>query len=565
MLSSNRAARIFAVLAFLLTLGGACAGDEAIRFDGRRVAGTLHADDDGRLHFTAKDSQTAVALDGVQHIRFPDAAPDRASCGAPFRVQLASGQFVTGELLELDEQSLKVRSLWSNRVQLPRRAVVALTHPPGFVTLFHEDFDADPVGMKLTGAPTLDDKQRSSGRRSLRLDAVGQSTSYKPPASLDAGRCEMRFHDPSETTGGRWLAEAAFAGKHRVQVILADSADAYTVQTDLPAAETRRIARSAGWHRLSVRFHPGYLLVGVDDKLLFESGKAGPCGPLTEIRIACVAGAPDAPLRGALHFDDFTVTKSVDDLPHAAGDPTQDELWLVGGDQLFGRVLRADRRSIVIDGRFGKRTLDWSAVRGIFPKTEAVEPRTSDGEHVRLWLDSGLPQADELEGVLRAFDDRKLVLRHPLLGDLTFDRSRLRQLRPLFHGRRIELDPGRHHLGDAGRIVPNLSPPRAEGPSLRCRFRLDALPPSARLALTVHHLKPTADGGETEILVNGQRIDILNHHADRVVKDPVPVTIAVPSSALRSGENVVELRPSPNAAGQRPSCVVADLVVELPR
>jgi hypothetical protein len=204
-------------------------------------------------------------------------------------------------------------------------------------------------------------------------------------------------------------------------------------------------------------------------------------------------------------------------------------------------------------------------VRGFFPRYGACEPHTNDGAYVRVWLRTGLPQLDELEGILRALDDQKLVLRHALFGDLTFGRARLLQLRPLFHGRRIELDNARHHLGEAGHVVPNLVPPRAEGPSLRHTFRMDAVPPSAQFVLTVHHLKPAADGGEIEVLVNGQRIDSLNRQAGRVVKDAVRTTVAIPVRVLRIGENTIELRQVPDATVRRANCVVSDLAIEVPR
>jgi len=166
-------------------------------------------------------------------------------------------------------------------------------------------------------------------------------------------------------------------------------------------------------------------------------------------------------------------------------------------------------------------------------------------------------------------------LRHALLGELSFDRSRLHRLRPLLLGRRIELDYARRHLGDANRLVPGIAPPRSEGPTLRRSFRLDAIPATARLAVTVHHLKGPADGigpalerGElrTEVFVNERRIDYLNRLVDRAVKEPQRLEIAIPTSALRIGENVVELRQTPEAAsGRRESCVVSNLVIELPR
>jgi hypothetical protein len=205
-------------------------------------------------------------------------------------------------------------------------------------------------------------------------------------------------------------------------------------------------------------------------------------------------------------------------------------------------------------------------VRGYFSKLGAAEPRVSDGEHVRVGIANGLPEPDELEGVARALDDSKLLFAHPVLGDITLDRDRVRYLRPLFFGRRIELDNGRHHLGDPGRVVSNVAPSRAEGPSLRRTVQLDAVSPAARLALTVHCQKATADGPKaTEIFVNGERIGSLGNHVDRGARGAVPLSIVMPARRLRKGENVVELRQVADAGGRRASCVVSDMALELPR
>jgi hypothetical protein len=275
-------------------------------------------------------------------------------------------------------------------------------------------------------------------------------------------------------------------------------------------------------------------------------------------------------------FDDVTVTRAVDRLPHRVEDVTQDEVWLLPGDQLLGRVLRADRNRIELYAGRAAQTIPWSKVRGLYLRREAVPPQTTEGEHVRLWLHSGAEgEPDEVEGVLTALDARRLVLRHPLMGEREIERARLLRLRPLFHGRRIELDNTFHHLGDPGRTVPELQPARAEATSLRRTFRLDAVPAEARLVVEVMRLKGPGDGigealerGElrTEAIVNGQRADYLNRHVGRSSPRPQRVSVALPRRCLQVGENVLELRQTPDRASERcESCGICGIALELPR
>jgi hypothetical protein len=105
---------------------------------------------------------------------------------------------------------------------------------------------------------------------------------------------------------------------------------------------------------------------------------------------------------------------------------------LVDGDQLFGRIIGADRRVLRIEGRFGKRSLPWTELAGCSFRRPETPPKVNKAANVRLRVRSGLcPEADVLEGVVTTLDEQHLTLRHALLGELTFERGRVQELRPL--------------------------------------------------------------------------------------------------------------------------------------
>jgi hypothetical protein len=553
----------------LVLVAPVTSADEAVRINGRRVQGSLWLNKKGLLQFTPTKGDAPLPLAEIEHIRFAQVDVPPARLGSPHRFLFHREQQVSGELLGLDEEAVRLRTFWSEEVKLPRRAVAAVTHLPGLVTVFHEDFETDLKGWKLAGTPALSEKHHTSGHRSLLLKTAGQETLYRLPAALKAGRFGVNFHVPGATAGARWLVEAEFDGQS-VKVVLAGTGDSYAVETNLVAGQTKTRGREAGWHGLECRFSPDYLLVGVDERLLWESGKDGPGAALTGIRLACVADESGKTSQGEVYFDDFSVAQQVDEPNHERGDSSQDELWLLGGDQLFGHVLHADRRSIDVRGRFGKKTLAWAAVRGVFLERHTPPCKSSDGEHVRVWLRNGIgAEMDQLVGVLSAFNERRLTLRHAMLGELEIQRARLHQLRWLFHGRRIELDNGWHHLGDKGRLVPGLQPPRAEGPTLRRTFNLDKVPASVRLVVHVQGLKGLGDGigaARTVVVVNGKRVDVLNRHVDGVAKEPRRLVVALPADCLRPGENSLELtQKADGETGRRESCVVFGNALELPR
>jgi len=587
------AATIVAVTAS--SLFDRAAGDEAVLPDGRRLTGTMLFPSDGRLHFLG--GQRDLRLDELHQIRFPlaDLPPLRAAC--VHCVSLRDGQLLTGELLVVDADELRLATIWSARpLSIPRSRIAAVTQLPGFVTVFHDDFETDAKAWQLTGNVRLSDKEKTSGKRSLVLDTPGQIAEL-PPASrerkrperqldrpefepeLSAGSIGINFFDPGPTPGARWLVEAEFAaarGANIVQVVVAGPGDHYGIRVGDSAPLKPERLRKPGWHRLTIGFAPEKLQILLDDRILWETDKSGPGGTLRTLRLKCVAANDGKGEAGQVWFDDCSIAQAVPALRRPDSDPTQDEVWLASGDQLFGKLVRADHSAVELDSRFGKRSLPWTEIRGVYLRSVATSLRATEGEHVRVrvWPGAG-SHLDRLDGAIRTLDERSLTLVSPALGEIAVERGRLREIQPLFHGRRIEVDTSLHHLGPA--ICPGFPVPRPEGLSVRKTFALAAVPDSAHVAIQVAHLKGPGDGRtmaqalergslRTELLINGKPVDYLNRHVERCSAELRTVRISVPRDALRTGDNLLELRQTIDRdTGQHEDCLVGPIHVEIPR
>jgi hypothetical protein len=563
----------------VLVMGVPGLADDAILKDGRTVHGQLALTEAGRLAFTPAGQKSPIPFEQIGPLRSTMPAPAPWRAPAVQRVVLADGQGLTGEFLGLDAQDVSVRTAWADRLTLPRRSVLAVTHAPGFVPLFTEDFETDLKAWNLSGSPAFTDAEQTSGQHSLRISRAGQAAEYALASALDAGRVGVNFHEAGAAAGAHWIIEAEFqgaTGPRQVRGLIAGDAAGYRVEVPDGPGAGDRVPRTPGWHRFRVEFSADSLLVTVDEAALWYSRRHGPGGSLRKVRLACVALPSGGGARGEVLFDDFSVARAVDRLPHEFEEPGKDELWLLDGDQLFGEVVKANRRAIDLRGSFGMRTFAWSEVRGIFLRRQTSAPQTTDGEHVRLWLHSGYgSDLDQLEGTLQALDERRLTLRHPAVGELTIDRGRVRELRRLFHGRRIELDDNSHHLGQPGKPVPDLQPPQGEGLTLRRTFRLEDVPQEVRLVLHVAHLRGPGDGigealerGEwrTEVVLNGKVVDYLNRHVERASREARRLSLPLSPEALRAGENVLELRLTPDrASGRYEHCGISGLRLEMPR
>jgi hypothetical protein len=408
-------------------IGPVLRADEAMLPDGRRVHGTL-ALDGGSLWFLVAKPQQSLPLNQIEYVRFPTEKGTHFRIAAPFRLTLRDGEHWTGEFLGLEGDNVLFRTAWADRLSLPRREVAAIGHAPGFVTVFQDDFEGSLKAWMLTSAPGLTEQEHCSGKQSLRLDQAGQTAEYILAKSLAAGRVGINFTAAGDPSGARWQVEAEFAGArtHRfLQVVLAGEPGLYLAT--VASAPVGKLRQSPGWHRLILEFSIASLILSVDDDLLW-SGRLE-VGSLQKLRLTCVATTDGKRTGGAVCFDDFGLEQAVKPLKHPQGDRGQDELWLLSGDQLFGRVPGADRQAIQLQGHLGKRAIKWAGVRGIYFREPSQVPSKPVAELVRLWLRSGIDsEGDRLHGVVKTLDQQQLVLRHRLLGEVAIERHRLRRL-----------------------------------------------------------------------------------------------------------------------------------------
>jgi hypothetical protein len=418
----RRASAVVVVCTVLAAPAGA--GEEGL-VGGRRLPGTLSLTREGRLLFTPADRRKGRPTSTFTQVRFNGSTPPPFRAGGAHRLRLRGGGRLTGLFLGLDRESLSLRTAWSLRLAVPRRATLALEHLPGWRTLFAEDFTAGLKPWSARGEPGV-----AAG--AVKLSALGQSLRYTPPR-LTAGRVGVNFEERDTPSGARWelaLRFAARGGPRALRVRVAGAGENYDVAGDFKGT-AQPVARSTGWHRLVVRFSARSLSVLCDDDVLWFDLKEGPGGPLSEVSLACVA-AGKARVKGAVAWTAFTLKRAVAERPHPPGDDGQDELWLAGGDQLFGRVLRADRRGVTLKARFGTRTFAWADLTGWYPRRAGGKERPVKGARVRVWLHSGLAaEPDVLDGVVTALDARRLTLRHQALGELSIDRRSVARLRPL--------------------------------------------------------------------------------------------------------------------------------------
>ena len=529
--------------------------------EGKRLAGRLAGDAATGFRFEPEGGGPARPLEAGDALGVEGPETASASATPAFRVELGAGQRISGRLGAIDAAAVALEEGPGRKpATVARAGALALQQRPGEALVFQEGFESlDPARWSAVGEPAIVAEPRLAGAHALRLPAGGAALTCRLAEPVGSGRLELAFFDDSRVTPGqRWFVDLTFrgpTGDEWVRALLGWDEETLAVQSSPggPALPVQRLTRKEGWHRLIVRFSPERIDLTVDAYELAHGH--GPAGSLLEVRLASQELGQAAVPRGlAGVIDDLRLARVAEPIGGLESDPSQDEVRLVGGDQLFGRLVRADAERVTLTVIDQEATFSWAEVSGLYFRRAPAPARPIEGTWVRAeWraAPGGDPKdLDQAEGALTAATPEALTLATPYAGSLTIPHDRLKRLKVLGKMRRLVIDPTAHHLGNE--VVRDLDPPQPEGRSLALKFPLDAVPDGpAALAVDVVQVAGEADmlpfssfvkEGElrTNVRINGKPVDYLNRQVTSKNEAPERIRLAIPAGVLVAGENRVE-------------------------
>jgi hypothetical protein len=223
--------------------------------------------------------------------------------------------------------------------------------------------------------------------------------------------------------------------------------------------------------------------------------------------------------------------------PRAWADLTADGVRSPAGDETFGAMTAIDPTGATLGIKGRSVVFGWPDVAELAFRRGPVPERPTTGEQVRLRVRTD-NHRDILAGAVKAFDDKAVVLNHPVLGDLTIPRDRVEEIRFAFHGRRVPVESGPHHLGT--RPAFGFAVPKPTGLKLAKRVPVEAVPSTGFVVVSAAHVGRT--GTPVEVWLNGDRLGTLNALADRADAVVRSYRVPAPAAAWRAGANDVELR-----------------------
>lgn len=557
------------LIAGLLPRGGVALADgpgESLSAPGRpTVVGRLsRTPDQGFVFVEAAGNEPPIRLEPGMTLRFPSKPVARGLGAPPFRVDLGQGQQLSGRLGALTaEEVVLLEASAGSTVKIARAGACALVQRPGESLVLEEGFETlDPKRWSMEGDVRLAGEPRLADAHSLRMPGGSASLSFAVAPPFTTGRFETAFHDAGEpVSGNKWYVELTFRsrnGPEPVRVVLGWADPSLAVESpNGPALAVQRLARSTGWHRLSVRFAPDRFEVAVDGNELAHGKGAG--GPLVGLKIATSKSGREEPSKDLSgYLDDLRLVQFHDPSSDVEIDATQDEVRLGTGDQLFGEVTEAnpERLVLVLDQRSVR--VSWTETTGIYFRRSARPGERVSGllarAEWRVGPETEPRDLDRVEGALTEVTEDAILLATPYAGVLTIPRDRLTQLEILGKGSRLVLDPKAHHLGDEVSVIaPILDPPRPEGGVLECSFDLPKLREGS-LELVLDVVQVAGEGtdlpfamlvkkGElrTNVAINGVPFDYLNRHITTRNETPERIRLTIPRDQLQPGKNVIRL------------------------
>jgi hypothetical protein len=538
---------------------------QATARDGRVLAGRLVGDGAGALRFQGRgEPGPGLALRDIAELTFTPTAPGPGAAEPPFRVLLGHLGRVSGRLDALDEAVLRLADAPDGRpCTIPRSAIRALIQRPGEAVVLRDDFEAlEPARWTTAGDAAIDAQRARVGRASLRLPAGGASAATRLDEPVASGRVELAYFDDGRVAGGqRAIAELSFertgAGTAPLRLVVGWIEEMLAVEAPRgPLLAVQQVPRRPGWHRIALSFGPDGTDVLIDDVELAH-GDAPP-GPLAALSLATQRiGAADPPRDLAIWFDDLRIARRAEPSGPLEAEPDLDEMRLVEGDQLFGRILGADAEAARLAPELEAEplVLPWSRVAGLYFRRDPQPAKPVEGLIARVAWRAGpgrdLRAPDELEGAVLGLANDGLLLDAPYLGRVAIPKDRLLRLTVLGRARRWVLDPTPHHLGD--RYDADLDPPQPDGDTYALEFTLDAPPAGpARLALDVVDLigvegtPPYSElvrRGEllTRVFLNDRPLADLNTFVNTGNETPERVRVPIPEGVLRAGRNRVRI------------------------
>ncbi len=508
----------------------------------------------------------AAERSALDRLRFP-AHHIVATCTYPLRrIELISGETLTGEILRGDPAGVELRLFGAVRLRIPRRAIRQIAALPGERVRLEEHFaDADSLQVRFEG-----DDPPEIRRGALIVPANGRRVEILLPEGGKEFRCSFRLRAAHEEKIVPLVWSAHFGDGTSLQARL-DARGNWRMRDSAHAGSGPGANWHSGWQSVRLRSIGARLYVSIDDQLLF-SGTA-PSSGMTGLEFAALPGVSG--VGGEIAVDDLLVVEASESNEMPAPQASAEAIVSGNGETWWGDVANVGPDGVEWSNEETTWHRSWREVQGVVfrPSPDPIAGPTLAGKIVEVELASPADRpdvpGDRLTAVLGSQRGSYLLADHPLLGRLALPVAAIRQIRSRFLGG--------WQLRDARETALGASQPELQG-----EFTLDGpTAGSTFLAADFSGLEPSgprtppgsptlrelrAGRWATELFVNDRRLGTFNElTSDWSLSGRFDrLRFPLPADALKTGRNTWRIQQTPGGVRNRPvECRLRNVAVEI--
>lgn len=361
----------FFVITFFLVITGEkiCQSEEIILRDGTNLKTVVEF----------QNKRLIVDKGSIGFIRYPQQEIN-SNWGHLQTISILEKDTIQGEILELNEKELILKTKWNPKLSIPRDSLTAI--------------NIGPFGQlrKSIKFPKKDQKIEVSKEQSSHLTICHLNDTI--------GECLFHFQDKVYQLS-QSLNEITI--KHENEILIRENRKKENLlvvdERDKPAILWLN-------NKPIIPIDKPYIKVIDQDNLLSSLREYSP--PNTK-RNRC------------------TILK-------------QDRFVLSEGDELFGKLVSIKNQEYEFRGH-GLRLLREDQVWGVEFKHSPKMPKPTSGEHIRLRVASWNGQGDSLTGLLQDYSEKRIRFLHAALGEIEIPKESIKEVECLFFGDYIPLSP----------------------------------------------------------------------------------------------------------------------------
>ena len=485
-----------------------------------------------------------------------------------YQITLISGDRFMGEVLARDDAVTTIRLQTQQTIRVPTASISQVASPPGESDVLYDGFELVETASSTT--PTtriLDETFAVDGNSSLRIDSSSTGYRIDMDQPIAAGRVEFSFlasRNDGTTTAGEWhLVWNRDVSEPESTVVKVGVDRTITISGESISSPLPAVRIGPGWHTFLMLLQAGRLELLIDDSLI--ATVRAPMTPLYSLQFQPSGTSPGNSLWiDGLHVRRFYDISRQSVLSSELGH--RDKLITTGGDELFGRITNLFPSDVELE-LLGKPrsiplsqlvSLNWRQSAEVVMQT--IVPKSGVVAFVEMqpFVDRPDCLPEQWTVTIREIDANRILVQHPLIGDMTLRWKETLRIKPLFFGQTLLVDARRFHLGNSIRADFHRQLP--DGTELSGEIDLDEVPKAnAFFSLDVAELEaagpkappaspflPELRRGQlvTEVLVNDQSIGDLNSQVrfKASARNPDRVRLRIPPDLLKPGRNTFRVK-----------------------